>query len=595
MHTIDFETMPIEARPVYPPRPVCVSIKHDNAKPTYHYGEADMKRALSPIFKGKGEMLFHNSAFDVAVAVEKLGLPMPSWRRTHDTQFMTFLLSPFEKTGLKPTAERVLRIGLEDQTELEQWIRSHVPEAKNKRVKWEAYIGYAPEKLLKKRAHGDTNRTWALYNKLLPQLQKAGMVQAYERERRLMPVLTKNSREGIRVNARKLKLDTALYEKALLKADDLTCKMLRRKVNLDSPAQLIWAIEKAKMGGNWHKTAGGDASASRASLLDGITHAPLMSLLGWRSRLETMLSTFLRNWCDTVSKTGDRLHTDWRQVAARTARLSSSPNFQNIPKMLRVDIIKGLPPMPNMREYFLPDEGDIWVRRDFSQQELRILAHMTGGKMKDFYIKDPKADLHQFAADSLAHLDLMRPVAMTRMNRYDTPRGVSKHVSFSILYGMGDKELAYRLGVELSEAKTVRREYLALWPDLKGLLDELKFRAKLEKPYTTWGGRKYLCEPPRFIAKTGRVQSFEYKMINYLIQGSAADYTKESLCVVHEAGLKSRFLATVHDENNYSVPRGNWKAAADEIGVLMCSPKLDVPMLSDLEYGERWGDFKKSS
>ena len=595
MHTIDFETKPIEARPHYPPDPVCVSIKENGGKPVFVYGTSEMRRALKPIFQGKGEMLFHNSAFDVAVAVEKLGLPVPGWRRVHDTQFMTFLLSPFEKTSLKPTAVRELGIGLEDQTELEEWIRSHVPEARLKKTKWEAYIGYAPERLLKKRAHGDTERTWKLYNKLNPRLEKLSMMEAYDRERRLMPLLIENSREGLRVDAPRLKRETALYEKALLKADEMTCKHLGRKVNLDSPEQLIYAIEKAKMGGNWDKTAGGKPSASRASLLDGITNKRLMSLLGWRSRLETMLSTFLRNWCETVSATGDRLHTDWRQVLARTARLSSSPNFQNIPKMLRVDTIAGLPPMPNMRDYFLPEEGHMWIRRDFSQQELRILAHMTGGKMKDFYCKDPKADLHQFAADSLAHLDLMRPVAMTRMNRYDTPRGVSKHVSFSILYGMGDKELAYRLGVEMGEAKKVRKEYLALWPDLKGLLDELRFRAQMEKPYTTWGARKYWCEPPKFMKKHNRVQSFEYKMINYLIQGSAADYTKEALCRLGEEGFDGRVLLSVHDEINCSVPKKNWQKTAARIGDIMCSPELDVPMLSDLEFGERWGEFKKSS
>src|SRR3989304_2994770 len=116
---------------------------------------------------------------------------------------------------------------------------------------------------------------------------------------------------------------------------------------------------------------------------------------------------------------------------------------------------------------------------------------------------------------------------------------------------MGSRELAYRLGIDEGEARKVRRAYLNLFPGLRNLQDDLKYRASVNRSIRTWGGREYYCQPPTFIE--GRLRSYDYKLLNYLIQGSAADVTKESLCRLWEAGLPGRFLLSVHDEISYSI------------------------------------------
>jgi DNA polymerase I-like protein with 3'-5' exonuclease and polymerase domains len=597
MITIDFESMPIEPRPAFPPKPVCVSIKETGKKPVFAFGMEAMRKALTPIFKGKQPLCFHNAAFDLAVAVEKLGLPMPAWQRVHDTKYLLFLSDPYKSLALKTACADLLGIGVEDQEELESWIREHVPEAKNKKA-WGAWIGYAPERLLRKRAHGDTIRTEALFKKLMPEIEKRGMAEAYDRERRLLPMLQANSRDGVLVDSRLIRKDTAELEEALIAVDQIIRKKLRApSLNPGSGQELLEVLELRKMGGNWLKTPTGKNSSAKNSLLQGVKNKEMLALLQYRGKCETALTTFLRNWCEVLDSTGNKLHTDWNQVkgegaGAATGRKSSRPNFQNIPKGLKADDLlasHGLRPMPLFRYYFLPDKGETWIRRDFSQQELRILAHMAGGNLEKAYIENPKLDLHQHAADSLKHLNLMRSDVQVKVNRYDSARGIAKMIAFSILYGMGNAELSYRLGIDGPEAKKVRDAYLGLFPGLKDLQDELKYRASIDKPIRTWGGREYYCQPPSFFE--GRLRKFDYKLLNYLIQGSAADMTKEALCRLWEAGLPGRLMLDVHDEISWSVP-GNEKqvrTVAAEIGIIMCSAPLKVPMLSDLEIGKCWG------
>ena len=598
VYTIDFETLPIEARPDFPPKPVCVSIKELGKAPRFYHGEQAMKAALAPILEGKRELLFHNAAFDVSVMVEKLGLPMPRWERIHDTMFLLFLEDPYANYALKPAAEAYLGIGEEDQQELEHWIRSHVPEARNKKL-WGKWIGYAPEPLLRKRAHGDTIRTEKLYQLLRPNVEARGMQEAYYRERRLLPMLLDNSRRGVNVNRKAIQDSTAQMEDAIVKVDNLIRKVLKAPgLNPGSPAELIKAIDRVGLGGNWLKTPGGKDSAAKNSLLQGVRDPKLLAILQYRGKVETALTTFLRNWCEVLGTTGTKLYTQWNQVkgegaGAATGRKSSKPNFQNIPKLLKADDLLelGLPPIVRFKPFFYPDAGELWLRRDFSQQELRILAHMEGGALLQLYLSNPRIDLHQYAADALKDYDLMRPEVQIKVNRYDDPRGIAKMIAFSLLYGMGNGELAYRLGVSEAEAKRVRKAYLDLWPGLEKLQKTLKLRARFDQPITTWGGREYYVQPPKVIE--GRLRSFDYKLLNYLIQGSAADCTKEALCRLWEAGLPGRLLLDVHDEISWSIPKKQAREVAMEIGRIMMSVEFDVPMLSDAEVGPCWGDLKK--
>ena len=158
---------------------------------------------------------------------------------------------------------------------------------------------------------------------------------------------------------------------------------------------------------------------------------------------------------------------------------------------------------------------------------------------------------------------------------------------------MGLGSLAERLNTDIQTAKTIKNAYLGIFPELDELQKGLKQYAQTDQALRTWGGRQYFVEPPKYMEKRGRVVTFEYKLLNYLIQGSSADCTKEALIRYDAAKKDGRFLLTVHDEINISVPK---KAVKTEMQVLrecMASVEFDVAMLSDGGVGPNWGALEK--
>jgi DNA polymerase I-like protein with 3'-5' exonuclease and polymerase domains len=200
-----------------------------------------------------------------------------------------------------------------------------------------------------------------------------------------------------------------------------------------------------------------------------------------------------------------------------------------------------------------------------------------------------------------------------RITNLDLARGPTKILDFGILYGMGVEKLARATGTWRTDkclhddtvdhaawdprchagdiAKEITNAQRHALPGLRRLEDNLKRRGKLGQSIRTWGGRYYHCEPPAFIG--GKRRTFEYKLLNYLIQGSAADCTKEAVIRYDQARKSSRLLVTVHDEINISAPVEH---AAEEMRILkdvMESIEFDVPMLSDGKIGKSWADLKK--
>lgn len=569
---LDFETDGILPRPDYPPEPRGIAIDDGRSK-TYVRNFDKLKRVWNT-----RPMLFHNAPFDIAVAVEKLGLPIPKWEHIHDTQVLAYLADPYASTRLKDQAAKHLDMPPDEQTDVRDWIMANVPEAKRKKVNWGFWIARAPMPLLKPYAIGDVVRTYGLWQHYQPVLQE--MRGAYDREMKLVPILLRNSRQGVRVDVLPLKRDTAIYEKVLLTTDARICKLLGRTFNVGSSDELADALEASGQGEGFLITKTGKRSTSKKSLAQCELNPAVAELLDYRGRLETALTTFMRNWCETVERTVDRVHFDWSSTrsekgGARTGRLSSSPNCQNIPKEMKAKAPKGLPPLPHLREYLLPDEGCVWVRKDYQQQELRVLAHFEDGDMLQMYLDQPDVDVHQMVANIMG-----------------VDRTPAKTLGFALLYGMGLAELSARLGVSVEKARQLKAAYLRVLPGLKALQKEIEANGRAGIHITTWGGRKYLAEPPKIIK--GRLQSFEYKLLNYLIQGSSADCTKEAMCRTDAANLDARLLVSVHDELDFSVPNDKrLKNTVRKIDAIMRSIEFDVPMLSDTEVGESWGSLQK--
>lgn len=620
---IDFETEPIEERPHYPPKPVGVSIRlpSDKVGKYYAFGhptgnncsEKDALRAFKAAVTEAKQcgVLCHHGKFDLDLGEVWSGMPIPPWHLCHDTLFLLFLNDPYSPSlALKPAAERLLGIKPSESDALREWAIANKLMPKNAK-EYGHLICKMPGDLVGKYANGDTLRTKKIFEKVYPLVIAAGMGEAYDRERRLMPILLKNEREGIYANKKLLASEDAKYSKAMADSVAWVGKTLKAPgLNLDSPKEVLLAL-KASGKVDEDKlllTPGGEHSASKDSLLAAVKDKKLLSVMQYQSKLATALNTFIKPWRRQAEATGATVHPSWNQVrtqgsggndaGAKTGRLSAA-RFLNAPKPYKEEEgkyehprFKGLelPELPIVRKLLVPDPGEVWLRRDYSQQELRVLGHFEDGSLLNSFIDDfhgdQTFDVHQMAGDLL-----IERFGLFNGDRMKA-RVACKTIGFGLIYGMGKQALAERLDVSVQDSVVIIGAYLELFPGLGQLKGELSALGRAGNSMKTWGGRVYFTEEPKFIAKRGRLCSFEYRLLNFLIQGSSADCTKEAAIRYDGAKKHGRFLVLVHDEDNISVPKPHLKAEAQLLREVMASIEFDSPMLSGAEYGTSWGDLK---
>lgn len=605
---VDFETGAIRPRPFYPPTPVGVAIKWPG-KPGAYLAWGHPTRNNCSLEQGKAELeaawnsglplCFHNAKFDLDVAYS-LGMPSLPWERLHDTMFLLFLRNPHAASfALKKACEELLGLPPEEQAEVRAWLIDHRVVRSNEKD-WGAHICDAPGDLVGRYAVGDVERTAELWDLLHPWVVEHGMEAAYARERELLPILLRNEQEGLRVDAWGLLLDVEMYSENLQKTD----RWLRERLgveglNIDADEQLAAALDASGVVQQWQLTRTGQRSVAKDALLPSMFSDPRVAqCLGYRNRLATCLNTFMVPWLEQASVSGGRIHTSWNQVrqigrgasgmaGARTGRLSSAPNFQNLPKNW-TDKNDGyehpefldVAPLPMVRKYILPDDGDSWfVHRDFNQQELRILAHYENDQLASEYQNSTTADMHTFVQRTIEELTGLK-----------LERRAVKVLNFGLVYGMGLGKLAEKMGISEDEARAIKAAQRKAIPGLARLEAGTKARGRANEPIRTWGGRVYYVEPAKLI--DGELRSFEYKLLNYLIQGSAADCTKQAICNYARAGKHGRFLVTVHDEINLSVPKEHLATEMRVLDEAMGSVGFDVPMLSDGKYGPSWAEMQ---
>jgi DNA polymerase-1 len=591
--TIDFETEAITDAGK-PPKPVGVAIMvPGKAAKYYAWGhpvennctEEEARRALKAVWGGP--LLMHNAYFDIGVAWRWMGLPIPA--DFHDTLFTLYLVDPHADTiSLKPASVKHLGMDPDEQEAVRDWLIEHGIVRKGQKD-WGAFISKAPGKLVGEYAKGDVVRTQRLHDKLYPTLD-ARMREAYQREIRLLPFLLMNEMQGMRLDVGRLEYDIKIYEKALGDADAAIRKKLKCKdLNVDAPADVAAALKSSGIVKAFKKTPTGRDSTAKGNLTEDMFSDPeAYRLLGYRGRLETVLANSMRPWLAAVDGRG-YIHTAWNQVRStdtggakgtRTGRLSCS-RFMNIAKAWEgfVPPRGGLPALPLVRRYILADDNtQTIVHRDYNQQEFRILAHFEDGVLMDEYRRDPRIDYHT----------KMKALIEAKTGKVLERRTV-KILNFGILYGMGGALLASKLGCSVDEALALRKAQKAATPGVAALDTSLKALGREGKPIRTWGGRQYYCEPPKLV--DGQMRSFEYKLLNYLIQGSAADCTKEALIRYHQhPKRRARMMVTVHDEINVSSEAVNQDA--EVLREVMESIEFDVPMLSDVKVGLNWGDLR---
>ena len=601
---IDFETAAIQPRPLYPPVPAGVAIKlPGKAAKYYAWGHPTGNNctrlqavlALRAALQHPGGVVCQNVKFDADVCETHMGLRWP-WGATHDTMILAFLADPHSRVlSLKPLAERYLGMPPTEQEAVRDWLFDHGI-AKRGAKDWGAHIAQAPGGLVGTYAIGDVDRTIKLWDALYAKIKADGMLPAYQREIALLPILLENERAGVHVDLPLLTADTAKAGSLLLRVDDYVRKYLKTPgLNVDSDRELADAMDRCGKVTDWVLTAKGHRSTAKGALAQACGDKFLLAVLNYRGLLANFHSTFMSPWLNIAQQTGGVIHTNWQSTAqdkgggTRTGRLSSSPNFQNIPSNDKLDDTEGalaaaglynklkwLPALPHMRQYVIADSAkDVLCGRDFNGQELRVAAHFEDDAMLAAYKADPNTDLHQYGSDKIREYTGL-----------DLPRKKVKIIVFTILYGGGLGTIAERLDTTVENAKKLRDAYFTVFPGIKQLGREMQHRGRNNQPMRTWGGRIYYAEPAKMV--DGKLREFSYKLTNYLIQGSSADITKEAMIRYAATRSESRLLLNVHDELVINAPKRVWKREMAALKEAMNGIELDVPMLSEGEVGYRW-------
>ncbi len=635
--TIDFEGWPIGPRPEhYPPKPTSVSIRHPDGRfefldwghPGAENPQAAWDRAYQLIWEAWSSgmpIVFHHAKFDSDVAMKWFGVPPLRWDQYHDTMFMAFLIDPYaRKIGLKELAVQHLGMPRDEQDAVVDWILAHSeqmplfefitnskkePYGRPTKSNAGAWIGFVPGSVVGPYADGDTDRTWKLFQYFYPMILESGMGPAYDIERKVMLIFQENERVGLRVDVPRLERDLEIYHKAFDYAEDwLRWRLNAPGLNFDADQDVADFLESNRIVTEFARTAptkrhpNGQRSVSKDNLHPDMFHDPQVAqALGYRNRLKTCMKMFMEPWLKQAKHRGGWMSTNWNQVSnpdggTRTGRPSTNnPNFLNISKKfeggpdgyVHPDFL-GVPKLPLVRVYILPDDGCVLLKRDFSGQELRVFAHGSQGQLMRKYQEDPNIDVHQFVGDEIAGL------TGDSVWSSDDGRTRTKAMNFQGLYGGGIPALMKALRITHPEAKQFKTFHDRALPDRKIFSDTLSMIVRTGYAVRTWGGRLYVRPPFKKQKSSGRIGDADYVLINYYCQGSAADMTKWTMVQMHEhPDYNARFMLQVYDELNESAPIEDAVRQMQVMQDVMESVPLRVQMLSDGEVGLNWGEMKK--
>jgi DNA polymerase I len=426
----------------------------------------------------------------------------------------------------------------------------------------------------------DAEVTGRLYRRLHPRIAIEHMTTVYETlERALVPVLSDMERAGISIDATFLKeLSKDLEKRAADIAEDIY-RLAGREFNIGSPKQLgeILFDEMSLDGGKKTKTG---AYGTGADVLEGLAaqgHDLPRRVLDWR-QLTKLRSTYTDALVAQINPETKRVHTSYAQAIASTGRLSSTdPNLQNIP--IRTEEGR------KIRKAFIADKGNVLLSADYSQIELRLLAHVAGIETLRQAFRDGQ-DIHAMTASEVFGIPVEGMESSVR-NR-------AKAINFGIIYGISPFGLARQLAIPQGEAKTYIENYFEKFPGIKNYMETTKTFAREHGYVQTIFGRK--CHTPGIADKNPARRNFsERAAINAPLQGAAADIIKRAMIriapALKEAGLGATMLLQVHDELIFEVPEKELEDTAALVKKVMeGAAHLDVPLVVETGFGPNWDE-----
>lgn len=454
----------------------------------------------------------------------------------------------------------------------------HIEELIGPKGRGQKNMGDLEPKDIYKYACEDADVTLRLMKPLAEELRKNGVEEVFQNiEMPLMPVLARMERNGVVLDTDTLKEVENDFTLRLQTLEKDIYELAGHEFTINSPRQVGEVLfGELKLSEKVKKTKSGQYSTSEEVLRDLHSKHPIVQkILDYRG-LKKLLSTYVEALPKLINPATGHIHTSFNQAVTATGRLSSSnPNLQNIP-------VRGEDGR-EIRKAFIPEEGEIFFSADYSQIELRIMAHLSGDEhMIEAF--NAGHDVHAATAARIFHKDI-KDISKDERRK-------AKTANFGIIYGISAFGLAERMDVSRTEAKELIDSYFEMYPKIKDYISKAVDTAR-EKGYieTEFGRRRYL---PDINSRNAVVRGYaERNAVNAPIQGTAADIIKIAMIRVQQRldaeGCKARMMLQVHDELNFSVPTDEFdKVKRIVIEEMQGAYKMSVPLEADCGEGKNW-------
>ena len=483
-----------------------------------------------------------------------------------DTMIAHYLLHPEMRHGMDYLAEAYLH-----------YQAIHIDELIGTGKKQKSMADLSPEEVCAY-ACEDADITLRLKNLFAPELEKEGLTDLFwEIEMPLMPVLAYMERNGVCIDTKGLKETSVLYSQEMQRIEEEIYELAGVHFNIASPKQVGEILfDQMKITNKPKKTKTGQYATTEEILISLKSKNPIVGKILEYRGLKKLLNTYIDALPLLINPETGHIHTSFNQAVTTTGRLSSSnPNLQNIP--VRDEQGK------EVRKAFIPEEGQEFFCADYSQIELRIMAHLSGDEnlIEAF---NAGQDIHAATAAKIFHKTIEEVSSDERRK--------AKTANFGIIYGISAFGLAERMDVSRTEAKELIDGYFLTYPGVKEYMDKSIAMAR-EKGYTETIFRRR-CYLPDINSNNANVRgNAERNAINSPIQGSAADIIKIAMIRVYqrmkEEQLRSKMILQVHDELCFTVvPEEKERLQKIVVEEMQAACQMRVPLIADTGWGSNW-------
>lgn len=510
------------------------------------------------------EKIGQNIKYDILV-LRSYGINVQGY--LFDTMVAHYLINPELRHGMDYMALNYLNY---KTTPIEELIG---PKGKNQKT-----MRYIDKEIVSNYACEDADITLKLRNILSKELKENKLEKLYnDIEGPLIYVLADMEWNGVRLDIEELKVLSEKLNDELEVIEKDIMDMAGMEFNVNSPKQIGEVLfDKLVISDKPKKTKTGQYSTGEEELQKLKDKHPIIEKILEQRGLKKLLSTYIDAFPQLVNSKTGKVHTSFNQTVAATGRLSSTnPNLQNIP--IRDDRGK------EMRRVFIADEGSLFVSSDYSQIELRIMAHLSNdANMIEAF--NNNQDIHAATAAKIFKV----PIEEVTSDMRDK----AKTANFGIIYGITPFGLSERLNIPRGEAKALIDEYFAMFPDVKNYMDKsIEDARKNGYVETIYGRKRHLAD---INSRNAIVRGFaERNAINAPIQGSAADIIKVAMIRIYnelvKRNLNTKMILQVHDELNFNVPTDELEIMKQLILTEMESAcNLSVPLKTDVGVGDNW-------